>query len=69
MQGVLLIDHTIMLGASGGTRNGSRIGDAAETLPGDSRHSWQLSFGGDRVTLRGKTCDGREIAVEGKRGE
>jgi CubicO group peptidase (beta-lactamase class C family) len=35
----------------------------------DEQHSWQLSFDGDRVTLRGKTRDGREIAVEGKRGE
>jgi hypothetical protein len=35
----------------------------------DEQHSWQLSFDGDRVTLRGKSRDGREIAVEGKRGE
>jgi hypothetical protein len=35
----------------------------------DQQHSWQLSFDGDRVTLRGKTLDGSEIAVEGKRGE
>jgi len=35
----------------------------------DDQHSWQLSFGDDRVTLRGKTRDGREIAVEGRRGE
>jgi CubicO group peptidase (beta-lactamase class C family) len=34
----------------------------------DQQHAWQLSFDGDRVTLRGKTPDGREIAVEGKRG-
>jgi CubicO group peptidase (beta-lactamase class C family) len=35
----------------------------------DEQHSWQLTFGGDRVTLHAKTRDGREIAVEGKRGE
>jgi len=28
-----------------------------------------LSFDGDRVTLHGKSSDGRDIAVEGKRGE
>ena len=35
----------------------------------DAQHSWQLSFDGDRVTLRGDTRDGRKIAVEGRRGE
>jgi CubicO group peptidase (beta-lactamase class C family) len=35
----------------------------------DEQHAWQLSFDGNRVTLRGNTRDGREIAVEGKRGE
>jgi hypothetical protein len=34
----------------------------------DQQHTWQLSFDGDRVTLRGRAPDGREIAVEGKRG-
>ena len=35
----------------------------------DEQHSWRLSFDGDRVTLRGKTHDGREVAVEGKRAD
>jgi hypothetical protein len=35
----------------------------------DQQHLWQLSFDGDRVSLRGMTPDGREIAVEGKRSE
>ena len=59
------IDRTMMLGASGGTRNGSRIGDSAERLSTKWRRAAELISGettgraplGDRLSeSKGVIC-------------
>jgi len=48
--------------------NGSTFEIERQVVGMDEQQNWILSFGGDRLHLRGKDRDGREISIEGELG-